>query len=153
MKRLTNEEQNILLKNADLSSYALSDETGIPASTIRAFWKRHGINKKNIFNPDKDEFIKKYDELKSSRKVAKYYNVEHTTILNYARKIGYDNSIDMLLNDDDVRYILSRYEYNSASELAIMFNVSTSLISAIWNKNGLNGKENRVYHLYNQKLF
>ena len=41
---------------------------------------------------DKEEFIRVYDELKSSRKVAEYFNTTKTTVLKYAKEIGYDNS-------------------------------------------------------------
>ena len=37
-----------------------------------------------------EEFITRYEELKSSRKMGEYYNCDKTSVLNHAKKIGYD---------------------------------------------------------------
>lgn len=47
--------------------------------------------KKTNFGTE-EEFIQKYKELKSSRKMAEFYGCSKTAVLNYARKIGYNSS-------------------------------------------------------------
>ena len=37
-------------------------------------------------------FIKNYQELKSSRKMGQLYNCDKSSIINHAKKIGYDYS-------------------------------------------------------------
>ena len=37
-----------------------------------------------------EEFIKNYEQLKSSRKMGELYGCDHGTILAYAKKIGYN---------------------------------------------------------------
>lgn len=44
--------------------------------------------KKIDFGSNKD-FIVKYEELKSSRKMGEFYGCDKTTILNHAKRIGY----------------------------------------------------------------
>ena len=43
-------------------------------------------------NWNKEEFIKNYQQLKSSRKMAELYNCDRKTITAFAKKIGYDYS-------------------------------------------------------------
>ena len=51
------------------------------------------INSRKIkFNPNKEEFILKYKELESSKKMAELYGVNNKTILKYADSIGYKNN-------------------------------------------------------------
>lgn len=65
---------------------------------------------KQIDFGNQEEFIKNYQQLKSSRKMAELYHCSKSTILNYAKAIGYDNSknkelkitsipIDQIIND------------------------------------------------------
>lgn len=49
---------------------------------------------------DREEFIKVYDELKSSRKVAEYFGCSKTPVLQYAKQIGYDNSKNATFKDE-----------------------------------------------------
>lgn len=44
---------------------------------------------KVLFN--EKEFTQKYNELKSSRKMAEYFKCSKNTILNYAKRINYNN--------------------------------------------------------------
>lgn len=145
-KRLTENQKNYIINNAHKSSTILSKELNIPASTIRGLWQRNNINKKKIFNPNVDEFIKLYDEYNSSRKLARIYGFDRVTILNFARKIGYDNSIELKFNDEEVKYICSMYYKTSAEKLSEKLNCSGSLISKIWSENGLTGKDNRTFY-------
>lgn len=43
-----------------------------------------------MFEFEEKEFVKNYDNLKSSRKMAELYSCDRKTITAYARKIGYD---------------------------------------------------------------
>ena len=85
-KRLSQEDIAFILDNATKSSSDLSKEISVPASTIRRLWNTNGIFKKQSFNPDKAEFELLYRKLSSSRKVAKHYGVDKTSVLNYAKK-------------------------------------------------------------------
>lgn len=143
--RVSKADKEIIIKNAHVkTSEELSIELGIPPSTIRRIWQKENIKIKKFFKPNKDEFIKDYQALKSSRKMAKKYNVSKCTILNYANKIGYKN--EPLLNEDDIEYIINNYYNFSASQLSKKFNCSGSRISQIWMNNGLVGKINRTYY-------
>lgn len=104
-----------------------------------------------MFSPNKDEFINKYEELKSSRAMGEYYNVDKTTILNYAKKIGYDakkhrNDIK-ILTDEQIAYIIENYNKKPSSVLAKELGVSKSLIKKTWTENGLRGKIRRTYYV------
>ena len=37
-----------------------------------------------------EDFISKYEELKSSRKMGEFYHCDKTSVLNHAKYIGYD---------------------------------------------------------------
>lgn len=99
------------------------------------------------YNFDKLEFIQKYDELKSSRKMGLYYNCSSTTILNYARKIWYDYNQHLVgkLSDKDKNYIVSQYNNKTTNELAKEFNTTRGVIAVIWMKAGLKGKDIHAY--------
>jgi len=62
--------------------------------------------KKINFGSD-EEFIKNYENLKSSRKMAELYNCNKTSILNHAKKINYDVSSNKKykLSSEDKEYI------------------------------------------------
>ena len=104
------------------------------------------------FEPNKEEFIKSYNELKSSRVVAEYYNTNKTTILNCADEIGHDNKSYRLLNESQVQEILDKYEEYTAIVLAGEYNVSESLITKIWRENGKKGKSKNKYK-FNENYF
>lgn len=48
------------------------------------------MSKKIIQWGSNEDFIKKYEELKSSRKMGEYYHCSKSTVLNHAKKINYD---------------------------------------------------------------
>ena len=86
--------------------------------------------KKIDFGTD-DEFISKYKELKSSRKMAKYYNCSKTTILNYAKKIGYDNSHnkELKISAIPIEQIIKDYEeLLSVEKVGKKYNCSSSSV-------------------------
>ena len=76
---------------------------------------------------DKEKFIENYQKLKSAKKMAELYNCSKTTILNYAKKINYDNSnnkerkITSIPLEEVVEYLKgidkSVYNYGSARDL------------------------------------
>lgn len=108
------------------------------------------IIKKFIFN--KDEFIKNYNELQSSRKMAELYKCNKTTILNYAKEIGYNNHYDNKLTSEEIQEIINQYEFKDSIQLADEYNVSRSYITKIWHDNNLKGKRRVIYPL-NQNYF
>ena len=102
---------------------------------------------------DKEQFIKDYDELKSSRKMAIKYNVSHKTILSFAKQIGYKaTNKRLVLTDEMKRYLIEQYNYKSATELSKELNILASTISGFWHREGLRGKSPRVYQ-YNEQYF
>ncbi|MBR3673920.1 MAG: hypothetical protein IKN65_06550 [Clostridia bacterium] len=54
-----------------------------------------------------EDFIKNYENLKSSRKMAELYNCNKTSILNHAKKIGYDvnSNKEYKLSENDKNFI------------------------------------------------
>ena len=140
IRRLSEETKKYIIEQAfNKTSTELSKELNLSPTTIRAVWQRSNISKVKIFNPNKEEFIQKYKELKSSRKMGKYYNVSDKTITNYADKIGYDYKIPPILNEQQIQEIISKYHTHTSVQ--------------IWSQNGLLGKERRIYYLNNQNYF
>ncbi len=89
-----------------------------------------------------EDFIKNYEQLKSSRKMAEVYNCNKSSILNHAKKIGYDvnNNKEYKLSDEDKKYIIESYNKETSSALAKKFNVSRGMITKLWYDNNLKGK-------------
>lgn len=75
--------------------------------------------------------------------MGKLYNCNKTTILNYAKQIGYVNKC--ILTEEDKLDIINQYENKTSTELANKYNVSISLIAKIWRTNNLFGKNKRRY--------
>lgn len=71
--------------------------------------------------------------------MGKLYNCDKSTILKYARKIGYVNP-QKLLTDEQRQEICNQYDNMTSKELALKYNVSQSLISKIWKENNKTGK-------------
>ena len=93
--------------------------------------------------PSNEEFIAKYEELKSSRKMGEYYNCNKTSILNHAKQIGYDVNSNKAykLSEQDKKDIIAAYETETSTELAKKYNVSRGMITKIWYDNNLSGKK------------
>ena len=90
-----------------------------------------------------EEFIKNYEELKSSRKMGEFYNCDKTSVLNHAKKIGYDTKSNKRykLSEEDKQIILQNYNIKTSVQLAEEFKVSRGMITKIWYDNNLIGKE------------
>ena len=133
---------------------AIADYYNKTPCVIYSYIKRNNINLDQWkerrscrrFNPGKEDFIKTYDKVKSSRKMGEIFGVEKSTILNYAKEIGYVNHYRPELNEEQIQYICSQYYLKSAKEVANELNVSESLISKVWADNNFRGKINRVYY-------
>lgn len=97
--------------------------------------------KKIDFGSDED-FIKKYEELKSSRKMGEFYNCDKTSVLNHAKRIGYNisNNKTYKLSTEDKKFIIEHYYDMSSTELATKFNVSRGMITKLWHDNHCSGK-------------
>lgn len=141
-------EINKILQQPYISSTVLAEELNIPASTIRRY--RNKVNGSIIrkpFNPDKNEFIKKYNELKTCAKMAEYYDTNKAAIKKYAHKIGYDTLYKPKITDEQKQEIISMYNIISAEKLSKRYGISGSYVSQIWMNAGLSGKQNRVYSI------
>lgn len=96
-----------------------------------------------------DDFILKYEELKSSRKMGEFYGCDKSSILNHAKKIGFDpNQIDRgyKLSPQDKEEIIKSYNIKTSSELAKLYNVSRGMITKVWYDANLNGKKKSNSH-------
>lgn len=105
---------------------------------------------------DDEKFIAKYIELKSSIKLAKFYNCSKTSVLNHAKEIGLDLKLipkDYKLSAEAKADIVLSYETHSSSELAQKYNVSRGMITKLWYDNDLIGKQRRIYALRNEDFF
>lgn len=91
-----------------------------------------------------EDFIKNYEKLKSSRKMAELYNCNKTSVLNHAKKIGYDvnSNKEYKLSIEDKQFIQQHYQDMTSTELSKKFNVSRGMITKIWYDSNLKGKEN-----------
>lgn len=105
----------------------------------------------------KEEFINKYNELKSSRKMAEYFNCSKDKVLKYAKEIGYENKIKGKLSEQNKQEILAAYYTETSTSLAEKYNVSRGMITKLWKDAGLSGKvrDSKSYiklHLEGQKI-
>lgn len=98
--------------------------------------------KKIDFGPD-EEFIKNYQELKSSRKMAELYGCTKNPVLKHAKEIGFDiNSVqNYKLTEKDKEEIRNLYNIKTSTELAKQYNVSRGMITKVWYDANLKGKE------------
>ena len=91
-----------------------------------------------------ESFIENYMELKSSRKMGELYNCDKTSVLNHAKKIGFNpNNInrEYKLSPEDKQEIIKSYNEKTSSELAEQFNVSRGMITKVWYDANLKGKK------------
>ena len=93
------------------------------------------------FGSDED-FIQNYYELKSSRKMGELYGCDKTSVLNHAKKIGFNTKLVQTpkLSDEDKQRIISLYNEKTSTELAEEYNVSRGMITKIWYDANLKGK-------------
>lgn len=90
---------------------------------------------KELFNPNIDEFTKKYAEVGSWVNLANYYGVNNTTIRKFANKIGLESKRRYYFTDDEIQYILtSRSNGVGLNKLAEEFGCSRTVISSICKK-------------------
>lgn len=91
-----------------------------------------------------ENFIAKYKELKSSRKMGEFYNCNKTSVLNHAKKIGYDvnSNKEYKLTEQNKKDIIAAYDTQTSTSLAKKYNVSRGMITKIWYDNNLQGKQN-----------
>lgn len=100
------------------------------------------MSKKINFGSNED-FIKNYENLKSSRKMAELYNCNKTSVLNHAKKINYDvnSNKEYKLSNEDKEYIKQNYNNMTSTQLAQKFKVSRGMITKIWYDAKLSGKK------------
>ena len=152
--RMSEDTKTFLIDNKNLTSSKLSELTGVPSSTIRNFFQRNGIDKSvPYFNEKLEDVVKLYEEKKSSREVSKHYNVSHQTILKFLKDNNIDTTRKPTLSDEQYQFIVNNYNKMSSTMLANKFNVSVSLVTDIWTKNGLKGKKKKLYLFENEDYF
>lgn len=71
--------------------------------------------------------------------------VKKTTILNYARKIGYTNKLHAKLSEEQKEKIVNEYNNKTSVELAKLYGVSRGQITKLWYDNNLIGKDRHTY--------
>lgn len=102
-------------------------------------------NKINKYLFEKDDFVKNYDKLKSSRKMAELYGCAKSTILSYAKSINYTNKYPGKLSEQQKNEIILAYDTCTSNELAEKYNVSRGQITKIWYDEQLYGKDRHKY--------
>lgn len=108
---------------------------------------------KEKFTFDKEVFIENYNNLKSSRKMADLYGCDKTTILNFAKKIGYTNTYRASLTDIEKDEVISKYYTHTALQLAEEYNVSKSLIVKTWMNANIKDKKIVYKYTFNADYF
>lgn len=78
--------------------------------------------------------------------MAEFFGCDKTTILNYAKSIGYVNNYLPYLTEAEKQDIIDKYHINTAKELGLKYGVSCSLITKIWSEAEKKGKINYTYH-------
>lgn len=155
-REYSDEEIKLITQQPYISSITLSEQLKIPASSIRRFRNANKIKTRGKLSyVSQEDFIEKYKELKSQQKIANYYNVDHHVINNYAKKIGFDDSIykKQKLNEEQIKYIIDNYETKTSTQIAKELNISSEAVSNVWFRNHLFGKDKRVYSLLNENYF
>lgn len=86
---------------------------------------------------DEKEFTQKYNELKSSRKMAEYFKCSKNTILNYAKRINYNNqnNKEIKLPQEKMQEIIALYENQGISAITKTYNCSTTAVYNFFKKN------------------
>lgn len=78
-----------------------------------------------------EEFIKRYKELKSSRKMAQFYKCDKSSVLNHAKKIGYsvkDNK-EIKITNVPIQDVINQYEQlQSCEEVGKLYNCSGTAV-------------------------
>ena len=100
------------------------------------------MSKKINWGSDID-FIQNYQKLKSSRKMSELYDCDKSSVLNHAKKIGFDVKTVQTykLSEEDKKNIINQYHLKTSSELAKEYNVSRGMITKIWYDANLKGKK------------
>lgn len=115
---------------------------------------RNTLKKDISWKPqDKEEFIKLYNQLKSSTLMAEHYRVSKKTILKYAKSIGFRNEYRNSLTKEEVNYVLESYHLKKAITISKELGVSKSLITKTWRINNLSGKTCRRYYINEDYFF
>lgn len=89
-----------------------------------------------------EDFIKNYQDLKSSRRMGELYKCDKTSVLNHAKRIGFNvKSVQTpKLSLEDKARIISLYNEKTSGQLAKEYNVSRGMITKVWYDANLQGK-------------
>ena len=147
------EKIDVILSEPNTSSTVLGERLELPPSTIRSIRRQNNIRLREKFDPDVEEFERKYYEMGSIIKLSKYYKRASKTIKRFAENIGIDTSVKLLLTSEQEQEIVNAYYTRSSTELADKYGVSRSKIAQVWMQHGLSGKTTRIYNIDNESYF
>lgn len=105
---------------------------------------------KYFFN--RQQFIKDYDMLKSSRKMAEKYGCNKSIILKYARLIDYHCDYGHKLTPEKKQYIIDMYYQKTNTELAKELGLTRGEVTKTWRDFKLKDKQRRIFNL-NENFF
>lgn len=101
-----------------------------------------------------EDFIQRYVELKSSRKMGELYGCTKKTIINHCKDIGFDyTSLKRgKLSDADKQKIIAEYETKTSGQLADEYGVTRGIITKIWYDNNLKNKTRDITNCGNDLI-
>lgn len=91
-------------------------------------------------------FIKNYQELKSSRKMGQLYNCDKSSIINHAKKIGYDysNNKEIKISKIPIKEVIQKYEeLQSLKQVGEYYGCSGTAVRNYLIKNNYSNIENK----------
>lgn len=95
-----------------------------------------------------ESFIENYKRLKSSRKMGELYKCDKTSVLNHAKKIGYNTkgNKEIKLSQENKEEIIANYEkLKSSRKVAEIYNCSSTAVLNFLKKNNIQTYEHGVF--------
>lgn len=153
MQKYSKELKEQILNEKRLSNREIAEKYNIPYNTIK--YIRNGIrNEPSIEDRyTEDEFNVIFYSCNTVQDIADKVGFNKNQVRWYMKQHGLSKDKRINLPKESIDYILSNYDTYSARVLGEKFGVSSSYISKIWRDNGLKGKSNRVYTLFNEDVF
>ena len=153
MQKYSKELKEQILNEKRLSNREIAEKYNIPYNTIK--YIRNGIrNEPSIEDKyTEDEFNAIFYSCNTVQDIADKVGFNKNQVRWYMKQHGLSKDKRINLPKESIDYILSNYDTYSARVLGEKFGVSSSYISKIWRDNGLKGKSNRVYTLFNEDVF
>lgn len=120
----------------------------LPKKYIQRLRNKNGIYPKKI-NIDVDEFIRLYDNLGSSYKVADALDVSDSYVKKFAREIGYEPDNERKIPQDVEFAVIADYKNNIKNEVIYdKYNISQTSLYRILTRNNIDrNKDKKVYNI------